>query len=365
MASSLMQELTTCLVAGLSPGDTERHEAEQRLNALAAQPGYAPALAQLSCVDVDAGVCGVAGSVAAAAPLEVRQLGLLVLKGFVHGGKWGALPPAEQAQVRALLLRGVSDPAPLIRTAVGTVIGSIARADWPERWPDLLQVLVGHVRGGVPTGVAGAVRCLQIFTDDISDTQLLPALEVLWPVLRSAILQQLVEGRGWQQGAIQSGIDAQTCARCMGIVYSLMSMLGNCIGTAPAETRELLLGVVESCMDLCFQTLLGRCTNPAATQQQQQQRYGLAHQAVRTAMLLVGSFPKCIRASLGSVLPATVQLLHSARTVYQQQVDGTHHGDVVAYDEDGSSVGVESYVVQLVELVCAFVENRRFASLLK
>ncbi len=40
------------------------------------------------------------------------------------------------------LLARAADPAARLRTAAGAGIGRLARAEWPERWPELLRKYV-------------------------------------------------------------------------------------------------------------------------------------------------------------------------------------------------------------------------------
>lgn len=52
------------------------------------------------------------------------------------------------------------------------VISTIASWDWPENWPDLLNILISHLSGESEHAVHGAMRALFEFTRDLADTQL-------------------------------------------------------------------------------------------------------------------------------------------------------------------------------------------------
>ena len=104
------------------------------------QPGYGPVLARIS--------------LQTSLPFGIRQLAAVVLKHYVkfhweEDGKHFRGPQAsdeDKAAIRHALPQGLSDDIPKIRTAVGMAIASIAKWDWPEKWPELLPGLVGMLR---------------------------------------------------------------------------------------------------------------------------------------------------------------------------------------------------------------------------
>jgi hypothetical protein len=67
-----------------------------------------------------------------------------MLKQFVKN-KWETdeknqqpVSDAEKSTIRDHLLTSLGDPNSLIRVSIAMVISRIARADWPEKWPNLM-----------------------------------------------------------------------------------------------------------------------------------------------------------------------------------------------------------------------------------
>lgn len=52
----------------------------------------------------------------------------------------------DRAAIRELLTQGLSDGASKIRTAVGMSIAKVATSDWPENWPNLLDILIDAIK---------------------------------------------------------------------------------------------------------------------------------------------------------------------------------------------------------------------------
>jgi hypothetical protein len=66
-------------------------------------------------------------------------------------------------------------------------IGLIARDDYPEQWPSLLETLMGLVCSADVNAVQGAIRALVMFAEDIQEHQLPAVAEHLFPVLLRVI----------------------------------------------------------------------------------------------------------------------------------------------------------------------------------
>lgn len=329
-----MEELVALLQHCLSPEEAARQAAEARLGELKAQPGFAAALARIGC------------SSGADAAVELRQMALSVLKGFVNSGGWlqGGVTAEEQEAVHALLLAGLSDPTPRVRTAVGAVIGRIAKDEWPDRWPGLIPALAGHVQSGCPDRMAGALRCVQIFADDISDSQLPAALDGLWPTLH-LVLQ--CDSRGAHQ---------HFRARAMAVTHSLLSMLRLRVGVGAPGSREQLAMVLEPCLTVC----LGIFRAASSVAGEASVGYGVQIHTLRTVTLLFQSFPTSMIGALDAMLPELTSMLRNGLAAFEaQQVRGAADAEESAYDSDGTPLGFDDCVVQLLELIGSLVEAPR------
>ena len=63
-------------------------------------------------------------------------------------------------------------------------MSTIANSDWPDEYPDLLNLLIQLLLSGSPGSIHGA---MQVFTEfvrtDLTEDQLLPVMRELLPVL--------------------------------------------------------------------------------------------------------------------------------------------------------------------------------------
>ena len=330
-----MEELVALLQHCLSPEEAARRAAEAQLGELKSQAGFAAALAHLGC------------SSGADAAVELRQMALSVLKGFVNSGGWvqGCLPREEQEAVHALLLDGLSDPTPRVRTAIGAVIARIAKDEWPARWPELIPALAGHLQSGLPNRMAGALRCVQIFADDISDSQLPPVLDGLWPTLYQVLR---CDSRGGYE---------HLRARAMAVTHSLLSMLRLRVGAGAPGAREQLAMVLEPCLAVCLDIFRAASSISGDASSV---GYGVQIHTLRTVMLMFQSFPASMTRALDAMLPELSSMLRNGLAAFEsQQVHGAADAAESAYDSDGTPLGFEDCVVQLLELIGSLVEAPR------
>lgn len=52
----------------------------------------------------------------------------------------------DRTAIRGLLTQGLSDASSKIRTAAGMSIAKVAASDWPENWPNLLDILIDAIK---------------------------------------------------------------------------------------------------------------------------------------------------------------------------------------------------------------------------
>lgn len=99
-------------------------------------------------------LCHIATSQQEGLHFGVRQLAAVVLKKYIKE-HWmedtrSFRPPvvneSDKQSIRQLLPAGLADPNSKIRTAVGMAIASIAKWDYPQQWPGLLEWLVASVK---------------------------------------------------------------------------------------------------------------------------------------------------------------------------------------------------------------------------
>jgi hypothetical protein len=67
---------------------------------------------------------------------------------------------AYKLKIKHLLPYGLADVTSKIRTSVAYVIAAIAYWDWPELWPDLLDILIGSLGTQDLNAIDGAIKAL-------------------------------------------------------------------------------------------------------------------------------------------------------------------------------------------------------------
>lgn len=128
--------LLQCLQGTLDANPAVRVSAETALKQAGDQAGFGPALVKIV-LSIDV-------------PYGLRQLGAVVVKKYVkehwQDGEKGFVGPivvtSDKEEVKRLLPDGLADGEGKIRTAVGMAVATIARMDWPQEWPQLMDTLV-------------------------------------------------------------------------------------------------------------------------------------------------------------------------------------------------------------------------------
>ncbi|PPQ99515.1 hypothetical protein CVT24_005305 [Panaeolus cyanescens] len=172
-------EVAQCLAATLNTDSNVRITAELQLNELFTRPETGVSLSQLALsTDSDAN--------------NDQHMACLSLRKYVRE-RWspyfatfkGNPPPVQiKQQIRESVFRGLSDPQSKIRSLCAHTLSSIANADWPDEYPDLLNNLIGLLSSNSSVSVHGAMQVFAEFIkSDLTEDQILPILRDLLPVL--------------------------------------------------------------------------------------------------------------------------------------------------------------------------------------
>lgn len=177
-----MTSIAQVLTSTLNPDSSIRISAELSLSELLKSPQSALSLAQLI--------------LSQDAESSLRQSATIVLRKYVkeHWSPFfqqfrgGAPPPEVKDQIRQAVFQGLSDSDRKIRSLCAHTLSTIANSDWPDEYPDLLNLLVQLLLSGSPSSTHGAMQVLTEFVrTDITEDQLLPVMQELLPVLMSIL----------------------------------------------------------------------------------------------------------------------------------------------------------------------------------
>ncbi|KAF9571426.1 hypothetical protein BGW38_008614, partial [Lunasporangiospora selenospora] len=237
MDQAVFQTLTDTLSADINV----RMTAELRLKELQGNPEFPISLVKLA--------------LAQECSISQRHLAAVLLKSYVDS-QWseksskfrGPEPPAEtKAVVRDMVLKGLSDPTPRIRSSCAYVVSKIAHHDWPESWTNLLDVLVHHLKNGSTDEVHGTMRVLAEFVNkDITHLQLPLIAPVLFPELLRILMSDQVYSHA-------------TRSRCVSIFSSAVEMLYTIKEEHPEAVKIYLNPIFSSWMDV-FLVILNKRT---------------------------------------------------------------------------------------------------------
>ncbi|MQL84216.1 hypothetical protein Taro_016714 [Colocasia esculenta] len=265
----------------------------------------------------------------AEASLQQASLQPVLLKQFIkqhwkedeEGSVHPVVLPAEKASIRQFLLFSLDDPQGKIRTAIGMAMASIAHYDWPDDWPDLLPFLLKLISDESNIGgVRGALRCLALLSDDLDDTVVPKLVPILFPQLH-----RIVSSPNCYEKALRD--------KALSIVHSCISVLGSMSGVFKTETRALLMPMLKPWMEQ-FAIIL----QPQVCSEDPDDW------SIRMEPLWQ-TFVSCLKVYQLSLI---------------QGIEDPYSG---RFDSDGVEKSLESFVIQLFELLLTVVGNSRLSKI--
>lgn len=317
----------------------ERKKAEGELDAASLQAGYGVALTQ---------ICANKGE-----ELGVRQLAAVLLKAYVRK-HWTEddteytpplVPEDDRAAIRSLLPPILGDEEPKIRTAAGMALALIAASDWPEKWPSLMDnyLLPAIANSSNPNLVAGAVRCISLFSDDIGDGQIPALVPKVFPAIFAVISNPTV-------------YDAVVRRRALYIFHSSIATLGIMSSAYQEETKNLIAPLLPDWMKL-FSAILS-----APFPEGNPPEWGIRMEVLRSLTQIILHFPSLAQSLLPEVLAALWQSYVSGLSVFERCVvlEEGGEGGGGSTDEDGGDQSLSSLCVQAFEFLISLIGNSRF-----
>uniref|UniRef100_A0A7N0ULB8 Importin N-terminal domain-containing protein n=1 Tax=Kalanchoe fedtschenkoi TaxID=63787 RepID=A0A7N0ULB8_KALFE len=336
------QWLLNCLSASLDPKHEVRTFAEASLSQAELQPGFGAALAKVAANRE--------------LPFGLRQLASVLLKQFVKK-HWKEededfvhplVSNAEKETIRGHLLLSLDDPHRKICTAISMAVGSIASYDWPEEWPDLLPFLLKLVSDqSNENGVHGALRCLAILSADMDDSMVPKLIPALFPSLHRIVSSpQLYE--------------TSVRAKALSIVYSCASMLGVMSGVYETETRSLMSSMIKPWMEQ-FALILQH-----QVQSENPDDLSIKVEVLKCLNQFAQNFPSLTEAEFTVVAGPLWQTFISSLNLYEKSaIDGNEDPLEGRYDSDGSEKSLESFVIQIFELLLTIAGSSKLVKVIE
>ncbi|KAK2429848.1 ARM repeat superfamily protein [Trifolium repens] len=327
------QWLLSCLSATLDPNQEVRSFAEASLDQASRQSGFGSALSK----------------VVANKELTVG-LPAVLLKQFVkkhwQEGEDSFEPPVvsvdEKDIIRSMLLLTLDDPHRKICTAIGMAVASIAVYDWPELWSDLLPFLLNLINNQANlNGVHGAMKCLVLLSADLDDRTVPTLIPALFPSLLTIVSSPQI-------------YDTYIRTKALTVVYSCTSMLGAMSGVYNAETSSLVVPLLKPWMEQ-FSSIL-----QIPVQSENPDDWSIRMEVLKCLNQFIQNFSSLIKSEFEVILRPLWNTFVSSLRVYEQaSIEGTEDSYEGRYDSDGSEISLESFVIQLFELLLTIVGNSR------
>ncbi|KAK9839772.1 hypothetical protein WJX81_000471 [Elliptochloris bilobata] len=232
-----------------------------------------------------------------------------------------------------------------MRTAVGLSISAIAKWDVPDQWPELLGGLTDVITSAHDdTLLAGAVRCLALFVDDLGEKQVHQATAALLPALLPVLTR--------------SGYSSGVRRRALAIVHSLVRTISDTLGDDP-RTAAALAPLLEPWWP-ALQAVLR-----APTGLHDVGGWGVKLEVVRLLVAIANGFRKLLQAHLAAVLTATWDLFVASLPIYHQAVISNDEDIDAERDSDGETTDVEGLVSQMFEFLLTIAGSKRMSPALE
>ncbi|CAL5189135.1 unnamed protein product [Lathyrus oleraceus] len=282
--------------------------------------------------------------------LTVLYLAAVLLKQLVkkhwQEGEDSFEPPVvsddEKDIIRRMLLLALDDPHRKICTAIGMAVASIAMYDWPEIWSDLLPFLLNLINNQTNlNGVHGAMKCLVLLSADLDDKVVPTLIPALFPSLLTIVSSPQI-------------YDTYIRTKALSIVYSCTSMLGAMSGVYNAETGSLVVPLLKPWMEQ-FSSIL-----EIPVQSENPDDWSIRMEVLKCLNQFIQNFSSLIKSEFEAVLGPLWNTFVSSLRVYElASIEGTEDSYEGRYDSDGSEISLESFVIQLFELLLTIVGNSR------
>ncbi|WJX57865.1 uridine/cytidine kinase [Trifolium repens] len=241
-----------------------------------------------------------------------------------------------------MLLLTLDDPHRKICTAIGMAVASIAVYDWPELWSDLLPFLLNLINNQANlNGVHGAMKCLVLLSADLDDRTVPTLIPALFPSLLTIVSSPQI-------------YDTYIRTKALTVVYSCTSMLGAMSGVYNAETSSLVVPLLKPWMEQ-FSSIL-----QIPVQSENPDDWSIRMEVLKCLNQFIQNFSSLIKSEFEVILRPLWNTFVSSLRVYEQaSIEGTEDSYEGRYDSDGSEISLESFVIQLFELLLTIVGNSR------
>ncbi|VDB86276.1 unnamed protein product [Peniophora sp. CBMAI 1063] len=217
----------------------------------------------------------------------------------------GHAPSHElKQQIRAGIFSGLSLSHRKLRSLSAAALSTIAKSDWPDEYPDLLNDLIALLSSGSQNGIHGAMEVFAEFVrEELTEDQLLPVLRSLLPVLYNIL-------------CAPEQHSPLTRARTLSVFRQCVEALYMVKGAHPDAVKDAAQSILPVWIDALQAVLQSDPT--ADVQTENWDGLALRVQACRTLDTLHTSFPRTLSTYLPNLLSACLNHLNALYPTFAQ-----------------------------------------------
>ncbi|XP_058775498.1 uncharacterized protein LOC131649758 isoform X2 [Vicia villosa] len=185
------------------------------------------------------------------------------------------------------------------------------------------------------------MKCLVLLSADLDDRVVPTLIPALFPSLLTIVSSPQI-------------YDTYIRTKALSIVYSCTSMLGAISGVYNAETGSLIVPFLKPWMEQ-FSSIL-----EIPVQSENPDDWSIKMEVLKCLNQFIQNFSSLIKNEFEVVLGPLWNTFVSSLRVYElASIEGTEDSYEGRYDSDGSEISLESFVIQLFELLLTIVGNSR------
>lgn len=208
----------------------------------------------------------------------------------------GQAPSSDlKSQIRSGIFSGLSLSHRKLRSLSAAALSTIAKSDWPDEYPDLLNDLIALLSSGSQNGIHGAMEVFAEFVrEELTEDQLLPVLRSLLPVLYNIL-------------CAPEQHSPLTRARTLSVFRQCVEALYMVKGAHPDAVKDAAQSILPVWLDALQAVLQSDPTADVSTDNWD--GLALRVQACRTLDTLHTSFPRTLAPHLPNLLSACLNHL--------------------------------------------------------
>lgn len=207
--------------------------------------------------------------------------------------------PASKEHVKHLIIQGLSDPNGRIRALMAATATRIVNHEGVERWPQLLDALLLHLRGGQPDRVDGAMSVLSELVEDVSVDE----FSQMMPVLIPEVYRVFSGSPDYSYSADTRCLAVSVFRKCIGALRQLQ-------GSYPEAARSFLAPMLDQWAAALKHSLLAQLHVTDVSQ------ISLMESIFSTIETLTDTCPALTKLHIASLLPAVWDSAKSLLPLY-------------------------------------------------